>query len=172
MMLAGCSADQGGLADVGGASNITVVPAGKVELEVATPVERSVARIQQRLMDFPDRFAVDLEGIPADQVDDAINLRSIQTLVRKLGCDPLTAKNGRGAVEVTRTQNPDCILMGLQMPEMDGIEATDAIRGWEKSFHNGDQPVFISALTANVFPADWQRCFDVGMNARVVATGG
>lgn len=53
--------------------------------------------------------------------------------------------------------------MDLQMPEMDGIEATQHIRALEKNSANTDSS-FIFALTANIVPADRQRCFDVGMN--------
>jgi len=94
--------------------------------------------------------------------DDKINLKLIDTLIRRLGYQPFTAQNGREAVEVFCKEHPDCLLMDLQMPEMDGIEATEAIREQESS--SGKKAAFISALTANIFPADRQRCFDVGMN--------
>jgi signal transduction histidine kinase/ActR/RegA family two-component response regulator len=94
--------------------------------------------------------------------DDKINLRLIQTLVRRLGYEPLTAQNGRDAVEVYRSRHPDCILMDLQMPEMDGIEATSEIRATERSHQLKDAYIF--ALTANILPADKKRCFDAGMN--------
>jgi CheY-like chemotaxis protein len=95
--------------------------------------------------------------------DDKINLKLILALLRRLGYEPLGAMNGREATEVHEKEHPDCILMDLQMPEMDGIEATEKIRGMEKDFPNG-HPVFIAAVTANIIPADRQRCFDAGMN--------
>ncbi len=95
--------------------------------------------------------------------DDKVNLKLIVVLLRRLGYDPLTATNGREAVEMHSRENPDCVLMDLQMPEMDGIEAAKQIRSVEESRSNS-QPAFISALTANVFLADRQRCFDAGMN--------
>jgi len=95
--------------------------------------------------------------------DDKINLRLILTLLRKLGYDSLSAQNGLEAVEIHSRENPDCILMDIQMPEMDGIEATAKIREAEK--HLPDTlPAFITAITANIVPADRQRCFDVGMD--------
>lgn len=96
--------------------------------------------------------------------DDTVNLKLIVVLLRRLGYEPLTAKNGREAVEVHSKEHPDCVLMDLQMPELDGIEATKEIRSLEKSRPNG-KPTFISAITANVFLADRQRCFDAGMNS-------
>ncbi len=95
--------------------------------------------------------------------DDKVNLKLILILMRRLGYEPLSATNGREAVELQRREHPDCILMDLQMPEMDGIEATQKIRAEERA-SPGDNPAFISALTANIFPADRQRCLDAGMN--------
>ncbi len=95
--------------------------------------------------------------------DDRINLKLIRSLLCKLGYDPTMAINGREAVEAYREKRPACILMDLQMPEMDGIEATEAIRALEKENKNGT--VFIVALTANTVAADRDRCFEAGMSA-------
>ncbi len=97
--------------------------------------------------------------------DDPINLKLTLTLLSKLGYDALAARNGREAVEVFREEAPTCILMDLQMPEMDGIEATRAIREWEEG--RSGRKVCILALTANTDAADRQRCLEVGMAAHV-----
>lgn len=96
--------------------------------------------------------------------DDDVNLRLIVTLLKRLGYDPLSARDGREAVEVQSRENADCVLMDLQMPEMDGIEATRAIRATEARSAN-IRPCYITALTANVIPADREECFEAGMNA-------
>ncbi len=96
--------------------------------------------------------------------DDKINLKLMLALIRRLGYEPLAAINGREAVEIQRREPLDCLLMDLQMPGMDGIEATEKIRAAERS-NAPVAPVFISALTANIVPADRQRCFDAGMNS-------
>ncbi len=96
--------------------------------------------------------------------DDKVNLKLILALLQRLGYQAFAAKNGREAVQIQQRQHVDCILMDLQMPEMDGMEATQSIRNFEKIAHS-PQPAFISALTANIFPADRQRCFDAGMNS-------
>lgn len=95
--------------------------------------------------------------------DDKVNLKLIAGLLRKLGYAPLSASNGREAVALYAQESPDCIFMDLQMPEMDGIEATSSIRAFE-ALHS-ISPVFISALTANIVPEHQLRCFDAGMNA-------
>ena len=97
--------------------------------------------------------------------DDSINLKLTLTLLKKLGYEALAARNGREAIEVFSRESPTCILMDLQMPEMDGIEATKAIRELEKA--RDTKSVYILALTANTDAADRRRCLDVGMAAHV-----
>jgi len=96
--------------------------------------------------------------------DDRMNLKLVLSILRKLGYEPTTAGNGLEAVRIyeDEAKAPDCILMDIQMPEMDGIEATRKIREIERSA--GWNPAFICALTANILPADQQQCFDAGMN--------
>lgn len=94
--------------------------------------------------------------------DDRVNLKLILTMMRKFGYQPVSARDGHEAVEAFQREPLDCILMDLQMPGMDGIEATRRIREIEKAARNGT--TFISALTANTVPNDQKRCFDAGMN--------
>jgi signal transduction histidine kinase/response regulator of citrate/malate metabolism/HPt (histidine-containing phosphotransfer) domain-containing protein len=73
--------------------------------------------------------------------------------------------NGKQAIQaVAATVTPyDLVLMDCQMPEMDGYEATRAIRQWERQ--RGTAPELpIVALTANVLAGDRQRCLDAGMD--------
>lgn len=69
------------------------------------------------------------------------------------------AENGRQAIEKFRLQKFDIILMDIQMPEMDGFEATRMIRK-----EPGGAEVPIIAMTANAFEADVGKCFEIGMN--------
>jgi signal transduction histidine kinase/DNA-binding response OmpR family regulator len=95
--------------------------------------------------------------------DDKVNLKLVLTLLRRMGYAALEARNGLEAVEIFQRERPDCVLMDLQMPGMDGIEATEKIRGLEKSDPE-HRPAFISVLTANIISDDRERCFDAGMD--------
>ncbi len=91
--------------------------------------------------------------------DDPVNLRLTTLILRKFGYEPIPAINGAEALTLFRSHQPNCILMDMQMPEMDGLEATRQIRAME----NGRR-TFISALTANVLPEEQERCFRAGMD--------
>jgi CheY-like chemotaxis protein len=76
------------------------------------------------------------------------------------------AENGREAVEKF-SQNPgvyDMIFMDIQMPEVDGFEATRQIRAREKQGKEADSRIPIIAMTANVFREDIEKCLQAGMD--------
>ncbi len=73
------------------------------------------------------------------------------------------AANGQVAMEMLRTNDYDLILMDVQMPVMDGYEATRAIR----AMPSGKSRMPILAMTANVMQAEVQQCLDAGMNGFV-----
>ncbi|MCX7868637.1 MAG: ATP-binding protein, partial [Terrimicrobiaceae bacterium] len=95
--------------------------------------------------------------------DDRINLKLALTILRKLGYEPVTAGNGRAALDLCRTQPFECILMDLHMPEMDGCEAARLIRAHEQADPQA-RGAYIAALTANIFPASRERCLQAGMD--------
>jgi two-component system sensor histidine kinase/response regulator len=91
--------------------------------------------------------------------DNEINQEVATELLEDSGFIVDLAENGRIAVEKVRTNNYDIVLMDVQMPEMDGIEATVAIR---KDSHYQNLPIV--AMTASVLQGDRDKCIEAGMN--------
>jgi putative two-component system response regulator len=69
-------------------------------------------------------------------VDDLMTISmTLEDLCKSLGHDAVIARNGREAIELARTERPDCILMDVLMPEMDGFEATTLLKKNEETSH-------------------------------------
>ncbi|MBX9600915.1 MAG: response regulator [Bryobacteraceae bacterium] len=96
--------------------------------------------------------------------DNPVNQRLAVRLLEKRGHSVTVANTGREALDVLSTQPFDLILMDVQMPEMDGLEATGHIRGHER-LHGGHIPIV--ALTAHTMKGDRERCLQAGMDAFV-----
>jgi two-component system sensor histidine kinase/response regulator len=96
--------------------------------------------------------------------DNAVNQRLISRLLEKRGHRVVLAQNGREALEALEKQPFDIVLMDLQMPEMDGFEATQLIR--EKERASGAHLAII-ALTAHAMKGDEERCLACGMDGYV-----
>jgi signal transduction histidine kinase/ActR/RegA family two-component response regulator len=93
--------------------------------------------------------------------DNPVNQRVAQGMLRKLGFDVSTAGNGREALDRVAERAFDAILMDVQMPEMNGLEATRAIRERE---NGSGQRVPILALSANAMQADRDAGAAAGMD--------
>jgi CheY-like chemotaxis protein len=111
---------------------------------------------EQRVMSSDFATAVPLRILVAE--DNVINQQLILHILGNLGYEPAVAGNGRQALETLERQAFDLILMDVQMPEMDGLEATRMIR--QQLYR---QPVVI-ALTANAMRGDREDCLAAGMN--------
>ncbi len=94
--------------------------------------------------------------------DNPINLEVALELLYGVGLTADTARDGREAVAMAGAGAYDLILMDIQMPELDGLQATRAIRALP-----GRESTPILALTANVFADDRDACLRAGMNAFV-----
>jgi PAS domain S-box-containing protein len=99
--------------------------------------------------------------------DNSVNRKVIQKLLERLGCSVKVAENGREAVEKWKLGSFDIVLMDVQMPEMDGLEATRLIRQAESAATRACLRTPIVAITAHALPADRERCLLAGMDAHV-----
>ena len=91
--------------------------------------------------------------------DNAANALSIQHYLEGNGFAVVTAENGQAALDLAQSARPDCIVMDMQMPILDGLETTRRLR------QNLDfQTVPIIALTALVMEGDCERCLAAGAN--------
>ncbi|HKS96188.1 MAG TPA: response regulator [Terriglobia bacterium] len=96
--------------------------------------------------------------------DNDVNQVLARRVLEKRGHKVTVAANGREAVEVVDRQAFDVVLMDVQMPEMDGFEATSIIREKEKKTH---AHLPIVAMTAHAMQGDRERCLAAGMDAYV-----
>lgn len=94
--------------------------------------------------------------------DNRSNLKLVSAMLRRWGIEPVTAESGLDAVEVAKSRPFDVILMDVQMPGVDGFEATRRIREWEKLESRGRSRII--ALTALTMPDDREHCIAAGMD--------
>ena len=95
--------------------------------------------------------------------DNIVNQEVIAESLAKLGHDCVIADDGEAALRAVQSQNYDLVLMDLRMPNMDGFEATQAIRKAEAESGAGTH-IPIVALSANAMAGDRERCLDCGMD--------
>ncbi len=104
--------------------------------------------------------------------DNMITRRVVETFLTKMGCELQIVENGVEALEQLENNDFDLVIMDVQMPVMDGFEATRIIRSGERANINPQIPVL--ALTAHAMKGDRERCLDVGMSgylAKPVSAG-
>ena len=90
--------------------------------------------------------------------DNPINQQLVLIILTKMGYTPCIVENGSQVLDKLRNEKIDLILMDIQMPEIDGLEATRIIRNTRP-----EQPVII-AITANALQEDREECLAAGMN--------
>jgi CheY-like chemotaxis protein len=94
--------------------------------------------------------------------DNSINQEIVRDVLENAGMECRVAENGLQALQALRESDFDAVLMDVQMPEMDGFEATRRIRE-----EHGDKAPAIIAMTAHALKGDAERCLKAGMDAYV-----
>ena len=95
--------------------------------------------------------------------DNLINQEIVRELLRRLGVDCAVAENGRRALDLVSRERYDCVLMDIQMPEMDGLEATRRIRAMPGAVSR----IPVIAMTAGAAPEDVRRSLAGGLNDHI-----
>ena len=130
--------------------------------ETAKNYEKSVAKSDDQ---FDKNMAVDFPLSILLVDDNKTNQKLASLVLKRLGYNPTIAVNGKDAVEKHTVGNFDVILMDIEMPVMDGVDATRAIRKLEGS--NNTSAAYIVAMTANAMQGDRERYLAAGMDAYV-----
>jgi signal transduction histidine kinase/CheY-like chemotaxis protein len=91
--------------------------------------------------------------------DNHVNIKVAQMCLRRLGYEPVLAANGLDVLEAVARADYDLIFMDVEMPELDGVEATARIRGGREAIRP-----WIVALTANALTENRERVLEAGMN--------
>jgi len=136
----------------------------RVRLDLARQApEEERRRIVPRESMEEDGSAVAVKALQGSTIllveDNLINQRVALEIFKENGIHADVASNGREAVAAIRAGSYDAVLMDVQMPEMDGYEATRILR---RSPEFDDLPII--AMTANAMKGDKEKCLDAGMN--------
>jgi two-component system sensor histidine kinase/response regulator len=96
--------------------------------------------------------------------DNIVNQQLTSLLLKKMGHTVTIAGNGQIALQLLAEEDFDLVAMDMQMPIMDGLEATEKIRAAEKKT---GRHMAIVAMTANAFEEDRERCRRAGMDGYI-----
>ncbi|MFH1912847.1 MAG: response regulator [Pseudomonadota bacterium] len=129
-----------------------------VTLRLGLPAQKAMPRSRRvAAHNKPERTGLTILLVE----DDRINQMAISRMLEKLGHSITCADNGRAALDLLKTSRFDVIFMDIQMPEMDGMEATKQIRTAPEMAGVADIPIV--ALTAHAMPKDRDTFLEAGM---------
>jgi len=128
-----------------------------------TPILQCSAAVDESACSQASRVQVHTARHRILIVDDTIdNIRLLKNILEKRGHSVTIAENGEAAVDAVKTSHFELVLMDIEMPIMDGIEATRIIRAWEKDTQK--DPVPIIAITAHALKGYREKCLACGMD--------
>ena len=177
-----------GLVESSGAKLVMLLPVTQLETSIERCREQGIARHLTKPILAADLRAILLDAHEHDAItgaariedvghgepsrplhilladDDAINQKLATILLEKAGYRVTTATDGQAALQAWQAGGHDLILMDMQMPGMDGIQATRRIREIERQ-RGGHTPIV--ALTSNTSPEERERCLQAGMDGHV-----
>ncbi|MDN3686376.1 response regulator [Cyclobacterium jeungdonense] len=122
---------------------------------IAPPLNRPKKKLESN---FSEKYPLSI--LVAE--DTPINQKLILMILQRLGYQPDVVNNGVEALEKVLANNYDLVLMDVQMPEMDGLQACREIRN-----HQNENAPLIIAMTAGAMEEDKQRCFAAGMDGYI-----
>jgi CheY-like chemotaxis protein len=131
-------------------AQIELVPATIVELQPTITINSAPALVD----------VAKVKVLVAE--DNGISQRAIKATLEKLGCEVAIAINGRDVIEKLKRDSYALILMDTQMPQVDGLQATEQIRAGEASQQAPQLPIF--GMSAHIDEPLRARCLRSGMN--------
>ena len=149
----------------------------RIDAHLTKPVKQSeLYNIVLRVLGFDaldDGWLSMVDSRPTEQpalrillVEDSIaNQKVALAMLSRAGHTTVVANHGKEALAILAEQEFDVVLMDVQMPVMDGLETTAAIRAGETGIHDHHQPIV--AMTAHAMTGDRERCLDAGMDEYV-----
>jgi signal transduction histidine kinase/CheY-like chemotaxis protein len=141
-----------------GAVAYLIKPINRAALEAALELTKE-AKIAAAFVPAPVQQDGETHPLVLLAEDNDTNIMAMQEYLKFKGFRVAVARNGTEAIEMTELLGPDLILMDIQMPGMDGLEATRRIRG-----NSALKQAPIVALTALAMPGDRERCLEAGAN--------
>lgn len=147
------------------------------EMELLTAVRQAIGNLEVQAPSIPPQ-SISSPSVPAHSPapaevnlrplrillaeDTAANQKLVTAILKKRGHSVGVVHNGREALDMLKHHEFDLVLMDVQMPIMDGLQATAAIRTLAKPSHS---QIPIIAMTAHTMPGDKERCLAAGMDA-------
>jgi CheY-like chemotaxis protein len=165
MLTSGDHAEDLGRCQDLGIAAFLIKPVKQSELFEAILTALGVAHIEQAAKPAPPVVLPSCRSLRILLAEDSqVNQKLAVSLLKRLGHETMVVANGREALAAIESETFDLILMDVQMPEMDGLEATRRIRSREQSL---ERHTPIIAMTAHALKGDRERCLDAGMDGYV-----